>query len=85
MIRRLDRFRECEQLVSAFWSGPAVLDDLEAIAVLVAESEHRWHAFPAQDLIRVDAVGSQRTMVGVHVAADQPGYLCLHACWYGII
>jgi hypothetical protein len=39
-------------------SAPTLFDYLEAVAVLVAEGEHGWHALPAQDVADVDAAAS---------------------------
>jgi len=35
----------------------ACFDDLEAVAILVVEGEHGWHARPAEELADVDAAG----------------------------
>ena len=47
--------------------GRSALDDLEPVAVLIAEGEHRRHAGPAQHVVGIDAGGAQRRVGAVHV------------------
>ena len=44
------------------------LDDLEPVAVLITEGEHRRHAGPAQHVVGIDAAGAQRRMGAIGVA-----------------
>jgi hypothetical protein len=49
-----------------------VLHDLQAVAVLIAEREHRWDARPVQELPDVDPGGGQVAVQGSRVVGDEP-------------
>ena len=50
----------------------SALDDLEPVAVLIAEGEHRRHAGPAQHVVGVDAACAQGRVGAVGIARRQP-------------
>ena len=65
-------------------ASSALLDNLEAVAVLVAEGEHGRHAIPMQDLVRVDAAGVQVGMEGIGVWCGEPD-AGLDARWHALV
>src|SRR5260370_6705516 len=53
-------------------SGPCLLDDLQAVAILITEREHGGHAFPAQYLSSVDTVSPHLGVEGIGVLGREP-------------
>ncbi len=52
-------------------SPRSAFDDLQPVAVLIAEDEHRRDTGPAQDVVRIDAAGAQRSVGGVGVTRGE--------------
>src|ERR1700758_1039092 len=57
---------------AAATADPHSLHDLETVAVRVAEREHRWHAFPVQQLPDHHVVGTQVFVHGGGIGGGEP-------------
>ena len=51
--------------------GSSAFDDLQPVAVLIAEGEHRRHAGPAQHVVGIDPLRQQRRVGGIGVPRRQ--------------